>query len=232
MQSNNSVQSFEDISFLNLSKETIDAICCPVSLFPYKKAQVVNCDGYHSFSLESVLKIFGEMKKVGNENQCEKPGSCPLCRGRVTSYPIPALQSLVDSILGVEKGEVHIDKMYEIIRKLKIDFDRGDKYPLQKENFNFDLGDFQQEGGCVNLINSLGRGNIAPGHIEKIFFSIEDVYLTINIFLSDKNSTYILHEYLKKRIFLLKNISMDRIKFYNLNKNILKAKNFSLAYIY
>jgi hypothetical protein len=99
----------------NYPIDVIDSICDPIKLKPYKKAQVVNCNGDHSFSLKIATQLFG---KVGEDNRCEKIGPCPLCRGRVTSYHSnTALQGLVDSLLGVHKGEQHVKAMCENSQK-------------------------------------------------------------------------------------------------------------------
>ena len=240
MQSNNSVQSFEDISFHNLSQETIDSICCSVSLFPYKKAQIVNCQGNHSFSLESVYQIFGEMKKVGNEDQCEKPGPCPLCRGKVTSYrPNPALQSIVDSIIRLKKEEVHPNKMYEVIRKLKIDFNKEVKYPLQKETFQLrsPITEFTSNWAGVYLDNSLGIEALPPGHIETIHFEVEVIEkkccFTGRVFLSDKNSLLILFEYLEKNEIFTKMCSFRNFLYLEFIWGYNKSKEFlSCVYLF
>lgn len=117
---------------VRFSKGLVDRICCSVSLEPFKKAHMVNCPGDHSFSLDSITSMFGNLEL----GKCEKPGPCPLCRGRVTKCrPNPALQDIVDEILGVERGQAHIDTMYAMLRKLKAEFDAGGRYPLPKTEF-------------------------------------------------------------------------------------------------
>ncbi|CDZ81606.1 hypothetical protein BN1013_02142 [Candidatus Rubidus massiliensis] len=116
----------------DLSYSVIDNSCCAVTLEPYQDAQMVNCDGHHSFSLTSVVKIFG---KVINGN-CEKPGPCPLCRGKVSSYfPNTALQNLVDAIFNKDAGQEHYKQMCETVKKLKMDFESGLIYPLSRTKF-------------------------------------------------------------------------------------------------
>ena len=105
----------EMLTFSPLSKKLVDSNCCPISLEPLKNAHVANCKGFHSFSLDSIVPMFGTLFE---NNQCTKPGPCPLCRGRVTSYyAVPALQEVVDSILGISKGKPHVEKMSVFIRE-------------------------------------------------------------------------------------------------------------------
>ena len=125
--------NLDGMTSIPLTKDVVDSICCPVAMEPFEKATTVNCNGHHSFSLSTVTRQFGIIIK---ENQCAKPGPCPLCRGRVTFYYDNfALQSLVDAILGISKGQLHKDKMYAAIKRLKIEFEAGGKYPFARETF-------------------------------------------------------------------------------------------------
>ena len=186
---------------LILTKEIVDNICCFVSRGPFIQAQVVNCDGYHSFSLESITGIFG---KIQANNQCEKPGPCPLCCGRVTTYhPNPALQSLVDSILGVHKGQAYVDQMYALIRKQKLEFDNGVKYPLEKTSFVLREAIFKEGYISINLVNKY-RDQNRVNTIEVLSFQIENFdknpCFTLLICFSDNdlNAKFKLLDYLKK----------------------------------
>lgn len=179
------------------SKEVIDSILCPISLERFEEAQTVNCNGRHSFSLISAIAIFGKMKN----NECEIPGPCPLCQGRVTAYhPNPALQGLVDAILGVHKGQQHVNKMLEIIRKLKLDFESGITYPLKKSQFvlrgSINKEKYKSLKFCNNQ-DSLKEIKIFALNVE----ILEKVpYFTLMVFFkdNDEDSKIKLFEYLKK----------------------------------
>lgn len=201
MECNNLVQPMnENFYSIKLTPDAVDSMCCPVLLEPYKNAQIVNCSGDHSVDLEAITKIFGKMQ----DNQCEKPGPCPVCRGKVTIYrPNRVLQSLVNSILGVDKGELHINKMYEVIRKLKMEFDNGIKYPL--ENGTFVLRNSNRYGAeYIDLYLDNSFGDKTPsGHIKIISCMIEvddkKTYFTLKMFLTDEKTKHDLHDYLKKK---------------------------------
>jgi hypothetical protein len=106
----------------------LDALSDPITLEPYKNAQIVNCSGGHSFSLTAVQNIFGEMQE---NNSCEKPAPCPLCRGMVTAYHMnTTLQALVDPILVTQTDESH-----KITLKSKVEPNGEILYPIQKTFF-------------------------------------------------------------------------------------------------
>ncbi|CDZ81712.1 hypothetical protein BN1013_02248 [Candidatus Rubidus massiliensis] len=133
---------------MNLSPDVVDTICCPITLAPFQEAQMVNCEGNHSFSLEAITPIFG---KIINGN-CEKQAPCPICRGSVSLYRYNrSLQDIVDAILGKSKGNVHFNQMFETVKKLKLDFSKGELYPLEKSFFKLNRSYFSDNYVDINF---------------------------------------------------------------------------------
>ncbi len=180
---------------VKFSKEVVDAICCPVSLEPYRNAQIVNCTGPHSFSLDTITSMFGRVES----GKCENPGPCPLCRGRVTHCsPNLALQSLVDGLLGVEKGQAHIDRMYALLRKLKLEFDAGGRYPLASSEFVLKESHFSENYTEIGFTNKYSDRK--DSSIKTLYFSISSNKYVVTVYFhkDDKESKHKLHEYMQK----------------------------------
>lgn len=74
----------------------MDSVNCPICLDPLTTAvSLSNCA--HKFNFKCAMDIFGEMKA----GQCAKPGPCPLCNARTTSYLVDhQFRDLVVRFLG------------------------------------------------------------------------------------------------------------------------------------
>lgn len=169
------------------SQSVVNNLCCPISLEPFKQAQMVNCDAHHSFSLASVEELFGKIIQNGH---CEKEGLCPICRGRVTTYHNNlALQSLVDAILGIEKGQHHLETVYALVRQQKMAFDSGEIYPIAKSHFFVRTASFQEK--FIELIlDKKNRRTHIDSDIEVLAASVEifDSHTRYRVYLSFDHS--------------------------------------------
>jgi hypothetical protein len=187
-------------AILSANQNLANAICCPISLTPLFCAQITNC--HHSFSLESVQQLFGEMQA----QQCSRPGPCPLCRDKVTAYfPNHHLQSLVNTILEIQQTDSSIDNMKDsslsqVKNQVGQKFDTQGKYPLATTRFNVTQSQFTKNSIKLSL-NSLLNEN--DNSVNKILCMNFNLFLRTNsyhafISLDNSNSMCQLLHYLRQ----------------------------------
>jgi hypothetical protein len=139
---------------------------------PFVNAQIVNCKGGHSFSLETAQRLFGNIINNAHPKSplCEKPNSCPHCPfSVVTSYsPNTQLQTLVNAVLKPEVV-VNYDPSNEEINSSR-------KYPF--EPFDFFLKPNEDKNGdiCIRTTWDFrfeAKSKDSPVHSFQIFVFIQ-----------------------------------------------------------
>lgn len=154
---------------INFSKAMVEAICDPVTGEPYVKPHLVDCGNGHTFSFSVVDRLLKEP---------DTP-RCPLCRGQITTSTFNrTVHDVVYVILGLEKGQEHMDTMFKAVRQLKIDYDNGITYPFVKSRFTlFKSSSFHQAYSLVNLINT---STIKENHVfQRIWITYQLNFTTI-----------------------------------------------------
>lgn len=115
-----------------LTQSMFNAMCDPSTHAPFVQAQILDCGNHHSVSLKTALEMFSKMADA----KAEKTVQCPWCLKPVTRYdPNPALQNLVDSILGTNK-----EKMLAIVKKFQGERYENAEYPLAPSKFHISIG--------------------------------------------------------------------------------------------